>query len=317
MPSRRSHSYPPGSSMNNKNYRSLLIIASTFVATIIVFRYSPGIAPRAERILTEASQSRVASIDFQGFEARLSELEQSLDRTAEIQNQMLQLFAEVHGNDKPSNYARSELNVRRKPPIRVLAPNARGPEPIPGRDWPNTQLQRLIAEGLSPERAVYILELEQRFWREQTWRTLELGRRGDEATQETSNQAEKPEASKNATLRLRELLNEELSPSELASYLVATKGEIEFLITAIRQGSVAESAGLQAGDRIRSYNGEPVLDALNMRTLMAKVPPGELVEIEIQRSDSGDYDRVYIPSGPLGIEVIPLSPGTDSEEKRE
>ena len=120
-----------------------------------------------------------------------------------------------------------------------------------------------------------------------------------------------------ANLQFRELLDRELSASEVASYLVATKGEIEFQITGINRGSVAESVGLQPGDRILSYNGEPVLDPLNMRTLMEKVPAGEYVEIEIRRPGSETSEKVYVPSAPLCIEVMTLSPPSNSTEDKQ
>ena len=305
--------------MNNKNYRSLLIIASTFLATITAYRHIPSLMPGEGSKLTEATQHSVASIDYQSFESRLSKLETSLDRTAEIQNRMVELFEEVQSNFRPTDNRQHRVRVHGKLDTGLFEPKERFPTPDQGPNSLDTRLQRLIAEGLAPERAIYILELEKRFWRAQSRHVAELHRRRDGAISEVPGQGDRPQVFdlNKANLQFRELLNRELSASEVASYLVATKGEIEFQITGINRGSVAESVGLQPGDRILSYNGEPVLDPLNMRTLMEKVPAGEYVEIEIRRPGSETSEKVYVPSAPLCIEVMTLSPPSNSTEDKQ
>lgn len=69
------------------------------------------------------------------------------------------------------------------------------------------------------------------------------------------------------------------------------------LIIAVEPGSLAQEAGLQAGDRILEMNGEPVLDQLNYQFLVSQKDTTRLV---VQKPD-GSLDPLEVENGGDGL----------------
>ena len=94
------------------------------------------------------------------------------------------------------------------------------------------------------------------------------------------------------------------------------------LISQVEKGSPAEKAGLEAGDVILSFNGQPVKDANELPALVAAVTPGKTAELELWRHGAAKRLKVSVgeqkaekvaaagaPSehGKLGAAVRPLT----------
>ncbi|HVH27420.1 MAG TPA: DegQ family serine endoprotease [Vicinamibacterales bacterium] len=98
------------------------------------------------------------------------------------------------------------------------------------------------------------------------------------------------------------------------------------LIGSVTPGSAADRAGLERGDVIRSFNGQPVTDTNSLRNRVAESKPGSTAQVGIVRDgkertigvtlDELTGGRVARNSGPagaadqaaLGVSVAPLTP---------
>ncbi|OAG27439.1 DegQ family serine endoprotease [Thermodesulfatator autotrophicus] len=95
------------------------------------------------------------------------------------------------------------------------------------------------------------------------------------------------------------------------------------LVTDVAENSPAQKAGLKPGDIIVEYNGKPVKNVAELRTLVALTPPGTKVKMVVFRKGERKVLEVEIGSQPqslgiitgqdeflqkLGLEVKPLTP---------
>ena len=101
------------------------------------------------------------------------------------------------------------------------------------------------------------------------------------------------------------------------------------LVAGIARGSAAARAGLQPGDVILSFNGQPIAASGDLPALVGMAKPGDRASLEIWRDGkketmsatlAGDTEKVAAaadqqdaPRGKLGVAVRPLSP----EESRQ
>jgi serine protease Do len=102
------------------------------------------------------------------------------------------------------------------------------------------------------------------------------------------------------------------------------------LVSSVMPGSAAAKAGLQQGDVILKYNGQPINESGDLPTLVGMAKPGDTASLEIWRSGkkltlpatlqgakdvAADTDNANGPSSQakLGVAVRPLTP----EEKQE
>jgi hypothetical protein len=72
-------------------------------------------------------------------------------------------------------------------------------------------------------------------------------------------------------------------------------------------GGAAESAGLQPGDVIVRYDDHLVLSATELRDATTQGRVGELVALEVQREGEPAPKRVFVPRGPIGINLAPTA----------
>ncbi len=96
-------------------------------------------------------------------------------------------------------------------------------------------------------------------------------------------------------------MRENMDDETYARYLYALGRPNQVRVTRVISGSAAETAGLQAGDVIRSYDTERLFSNRALRTATRAGEAGELVPVEVVRNDQ--TMQVYIPRGPLGISM--------------
>lgn len=82
-------------------------------------------------------------------------------------------------------------------------------------------------------------------------------------------------------------------------YLYASGQPNRVKVREIIGGSVAESAGIKAGDIILRYANEPIYNMLDLRKATAQGAPGEGTLVELLRDKQ--FYSLTIPRGPLGI----------------
>ena len=72
-------------------------------------------------------------------------------------------------------------------------------------------------------------------------------------------------------------------------------------------GGAGESAGLHRGDVIVRYDDRLVLSANELRDATTKGRAGELVALEVQREGETAPRRIFVPRGPIGINLAPTA----------
>ncbi len=174
------------------------------------------------------------------------------------------------------------------------ATSADEPLPMPPRssrfrdsDSFESRSKALVDEGLTAERAAYILQ------RESELRFAQM-----QAYYEARN-AENPEARLASLTDPDAALRDEIGETEYEKYLRANNRSTSVEVEGVMSSSPAASAGLQPGDEIVRYDGERVY---NSRDLMERAMDGEgPVVVEVLRD--GSSMEVIIPRGPIGIEI--------------
>lgn len=97
----------------------------------------------------------------------------------------------------------------------------------------------------------------------------------------------------------RTLMRETLGEEKYEQYLEAAGRPTAAEIRNVLAGSAGKSAGLQPGDKIRSYGSTRVYDDMDLMFAQIDGKPGEPVSLEIDRNGTVFY--VTVPRGPLGI----------------
>ena len=151
----------------------------------------------------------------------------------------------------------------------------------------DTQLVTQIIVGTSDEEARRALELES----EASFKAMQLAweaQRNGEAI-DVMDVMSNPQS----------ILRAEMGDDAYARYLEAQGQPTAIRITQVLGGSPGDSAGLQPGDELVSYNGERVFSVMELRNGTMQGQPGEDVVIEIERD--GVRMQLTLPRGPIGI----------------
>jgi membrane-associated protease RseP (regulator of RpoE activity) len=216
------------------------------------------------------------------FEDRVAALETALEHEREarriLEDELIALFNEL-----------DRLKSSATPAVRSTDEPRPAPRSTQARDRESfeTRSQALVQEGLSPERAAYILQ------RESELRFAQM-----QAYYEARN-AENPEQRLAGVRDPDAALREEIGEAEYEQYLRANNRSTSVEVQGVMASSPAEAAGLKPGDEIVRYDGERVY---NSRDLMERSMQGEgPVVVELVRN--GAPMEVVIPRGPLGIEI--------------
>jgi len=96
-------------------------------------------------------------------------------------------------------------------------------------------------------------------------------------------------------------LRQELGDEVYDRYLFAAGEDNRVRVDGIIPGSVGEIAGLQPGDLIESYAGEPVLTFADLRDATSGGERGELVQVRVRRGEQ-IFDT-WVSRGPLGVQL--------------
>lgn len=273
---------------------ALLLIAVTYIAN--------GALNRSDTANGEsAGINGLFDGDEASLEQRVRSLEESLRDADRIQSQLLDLVEDL--GRRLEQVAPSEEPVEsRTAAIRQHRDTHTGDEQLSRseryRKYRRMQLQRLIDAGLNPDRAEYILDRQERFQYEHMQLTYEYRHLRDKSSLEAQQLKEQLGNYSHP----RKMFEHELSEQEFELYLDVNGGRQEMQVDRVLDNTPAQSAGLQPGDKIISYNGERIFHSGDLRSQIYKVAPGETVRVEVQRAGSSTTEVIYVPSGPLGIQ---------------
>jgi PDZ domain len=95
------------------------------------------------------------------------------------------------------------------------------------------------------------------------------------------------------------MLRSELGDADFERYLTAMGRPTDITVMSVLSSSAAQQAGMQAGDRIVSYDGHRVFDMRELVELPLQGEPGASVMVDIVRD--GQAMQLVLPRGPLGI----------------
>ncbi len=96
-------------------------------------------------------------------------------------------------------------------------------------------------------------------------------------------------------------LREELGDQQYDEYLFNSKQNNRIKITSVMLGSVAEQAGIEAGDVVLSYDSQRMYTWQELKDATAEGQLGEYVSISMSRS--GEIFSFTVPRGPLGVQL--------------
>lgn len=145
------------------------------------------------------------------------------------------------------------------------------------------QLERLIAEGFSPNQAESIQRRTEELRMEALNARYEAARDGRPVDIESGDSA----------------LRAELGDTDYERYLRALNRPTSVAVGRVLASSPAEQSGLQPGDQILAYGGERVFSMTDLNRLTLQGAPGQGVVVDVLRD--GQPMQVYIPRGPVGI----------------
>ena len=236
-------------------------------------------------------------VDEPGADAKLDErlqhLEQALaeEREARIalEDTLAMLFEELDRLEGTDERAAARLQAAAENERQARAAERRGRRNE--ADWVRSYQERrvatLIEGGFSDEEARRALQLES----EASFKAMQLAweaQRNGEAIDAMASMSN-PQS----------ILRAEMGDDAYARYLAAQGQPTAIRITQVLGGSPANSAGLQPGDELVSYNGERVFNVMELRNGTMQGQPGEDVVIEIERD--GVRMQLTLPRGPIGI----------------
>jgi hypothetical protein len=190
-----------------------------------------------------------------------------------------------------------ELQANAAPPARADgALNARAKERMRRRDQRGGPLtvDRLVAAGMDNSTAqefkakVDDLAMQRLYLRDQAMRE---GWLGEQRYREESQRL----------FQAQNNLRTDFGDPAYEAYLYASGRPNRVEIQNVLDGSPAAEAGLRAGDQILSYNGQRTFQTNELRTATQQGRSGEMIPVQIIRN--GQTMDVYIPRGPLGIQM--------------
>lgn len=152
------------------------------------------------------------------------------------------------------------------------------------------RMSRLIQNGVTPERAEWILQRESEARFEALQAEFAASRAGEPIDPYASNL--------NAQSRLRS----DLGDADYERYLQSMGQPTAVMVQEVFVSSPANRAGLQAGDQLVSYGGTRVFSMTELRSQAMQGQTGEDVVIEIMRD--GMRMQLIVPRGPLGISGV-------------
>jgi hypothetical protein len=154
----------------------------------------------------------------------------------------------------------------------------------------DARMNRLVQNGITPERAEWILRRESEARFEALQAEFDARRAGESID---------PYAS---ILDAQTRLRSDLGDADYENYLQSMGQPTAVMVQEVLASSPANRAGLQAGDQLVSYGGMRVFSMTELRAQAMQGQTGEDVVIEIMRD--GTLMQLTMPRGPLGISGI-------------
>ncbi|MDQ2640142.1 MAG: PDZ domain-containing protein [Pseudomonadota bacterium] len=271
--------------------RKIALVAVLLVAGI-------GIAWYIRGGFGEAAQEPVAFEPNTGATAdvRIADLERALaaqiDRSRTLERRLADLEGRLgsaraggeggrRGNPDDPEFAQRAAEMRNR-----FGEDGGPPDPAAMRErLREQQLQRLVAQGFTRERAEWIER-----------RTQELEVQALNAQYEAQRSGRPVQGAMDVESALRS----ELGDTDYERYLTATGRPTQVQVMDVLASSSAERSGLQPGDQIVSYAGTRVFDMRELNALTRDGSPGESVTMEVRRN--GQTMQVQVPRGPLGLQ---------------
>ena len=152
------------------------------------------------------------------------------------------------------------------------------------------QRDSLIAAGLAPNRADWILQ-----------RESELRYESMQARFEARNSGTPQDFFSDTALNPESMLRAEIGDADYEMYLEANNRPTTVSISGVMASSPGERAGLQAGDQIVNYNGQRVFSTWEL--VQQTMGGGDEGTVIIDLLRDGAPMQIVLPRGPIGVEV--------------
>jgi hypothetical protein len=166
----------------------------------------------------------------------------------------------------------------------TVPPGARRRPPFAVDD--SELVERIVAAGISPERAQWIVARTQELRMEALQAQYDAAREGRPID---PSQALSPTAA----------LREELGDADYERYLQALGVPTNVYVGDVLATSPAAQAGIKPGDQIVRFDGKRVFAMSDINRLVLEGEPGQMVAVDIMRD--GQLVQLYVPRGPIGI----------------
>lgn len=226
-------------------------------------------------------------------EDRLLRLEQIIveERAARItlEDTLAMLFEEIEYLEGAGDRAAAQRAAEEQTQREARANERGSPRDRAGwlRNYQERRVSRMVEGGFSEDEARGILRQES----EAAYKAMQA----DWEAQRNGENVDRFSAVNNP----QSILRAEIGDDAYARYLEAQGQPTSIMITQVMGGSPGNSAGIQAGDQLVSYNGERIFNVAELRDQTLQGSPGEDVVIEIERD--GTRMQLTIPRGPIGI----------------
>jgi len=227
------------------------------------------------------------------LDERLQDLEQALaeEREARIalEDTLAMLFEELDRLEGTEERAAARLEAAAESERQARTAERRGQRSEADwvRSYQERRVARLIEGGFSDEEARRALQLES----EASFKAMQLAWEAQRNGEPIDVMA--------GMSNPQSILRAEMGDDAYARYLAAQGQPTAIRISQVLDGSPGNSAGLQPGDELVSYNGERVFNVMELRNGTMQGQPGEDVVIEIERD--GMRMQLTLPRGPIGI----------------
>lgn len=226
----------------------------------------------------------------ESVDERLERLEQELAAERDARTLLEDLIQELIEDVGRLEGVRRVANPRQEAAASAPEPQTRSRTRDPAdwmRNYQERRVNQLIEGGFSEDEARRTLKLESEARFEAMRRAWEAERNGDGIDPYDS------------LATPQKIMRQELGDDAYARYLEAQGQPTSIQISSVLEGSPGNTAGLQPGDALVSYNGRRVFDVLDLRRLTMEGNPGEDVVVEIERN--GTRMQLTLPRGPIGI----------------
>ncbi len=270
--------------------RKVILVSVLLVAGVGMAWYIRGgfRSPAIEPVVFEPRTGASADVRIADLERALAA---QIDRSRTLEQRLAELEGRLAGRG-PAEGARrggpdnAEFAQRAQEMRNRFGEDGAQPDPAAMRERVREQqLQRLVAQGFTRERAEWIER-----------RTQELEVQVMQAQYEAQQSGRQVQGVMDVDAALRA----ELGDADYERYLTANNRPTQVQVLDVLASSNAERSGLQPGDQIVSYAGTRVFDMRELNSLTRTGSPGESVTVEIRRN--GQTMQVQVPRGPLGVQ---------------